>query len=892
MKFKQWLKTALAGTLAFAMVATSVPVDVSAVDTQFTEDLVLHWDMTTDEEGNLKDLTGNGHAGIQNGAVAVSTIDDIPVLDMTGGYVDIPDGTISEDATEVTINMLVKISQNIKSSWMFCLGSNNKKYMYITGSSNQDNNMRGGVGNAPASGNGWSYESVIEGKQPLLAGEWQNVTVTYVDGGDFTFYVNGAKYGSKAIADGNANNDTTCTLQGLLTAGDARDGYMGWSFYEANDPKFQGAVADFKIYERAMTEDEVGALYTEVNDTLVNLKLSDFGASNVDLTAEDCLPDGVAANEITVLTDLVLPTETSITVEEVTKEGVEVSNWRSSNTDLISDEGIVVRQPVEDTEVTMTADITLNGRTVTKALTFTVKGDDGAANRVAWDMLELMPNRDDIRGNIALPSTGKYGSSIIWSESSNEDVISTKQNGKVAPGKVTRQEEDTKVTLRAIVSYGKDVSGNVEYSDEEEIECTVKAKADIGEMTDYLFAYFPYTSTKDERIYFAISEDGTNFEALNDGKFVLESKLGTHGLRDPFVIRSPEGDKFYLIATDLTVAGISQDGVSYPGVSWDKNQTEGSQSIMVWESTDLVNWSDQRMCKVAPDDAGCTWAPEAYWDDETEQFVVFWASKAASDNNYGRQRVYYATTRDFYTFSEPAVWIEESGSVIDTTVIKAGDYYYRYTKNEDGGTNVYGTPSKRVYCERSTSLLGEWEIVHNNSLNVGGGQIEGACISAINPEDVETVKAYAAAKGITLEGDEIYCLSADQTGSTIFIGLSDDITDGWFNVLGTAKSQTVDGVSIYSMPEPDASHGTIMPITSAEYEALMGTYGTPTVEDVTVPEIVNIDYTEDKLPTSTKVVLGRASVDTEITWEVTGDFTQAGTVTLTGTTEEVTILGQ
>ena len=100
----------------------------------------------------------------------------------------------------------------------------------------------------------------------------------------------------------------------------------------------------------------------------------------------------------------------------------------------------------------------------------------------------------------------------------------------------------------------------------------------------------PYTDEcKDERIYFGLSEDGLNFSSLNDEKPVLESKLGTHGLRDPFIIRSHEGDKFYLIATDLTVAGVTQDGVTYPGQGWGENQTNGSQSIMVWESEDLVN---------------------------------------------------------------------------------------------------------------------------------------------------------------------------------------------------------------------------------------------------------------------------------------------------------------
>ena len=99
--------------------------------------------------------------------------------------------------------------------------------------------------------------------------------------------------------------------------------------------------------------------------------------------------------------------------------------------------------------------------------------------------------------------------------------------------------------------------------------------------------------------------DPLHWRELNAGKPVLTSSLGEKGLRDPFVIRSPKGDKFYLIATDLRMYRNSSG-------TWDQVQRTGSKSIMVWESTDLVHWTDQRLAKVSPDTAGNTWAPEAY----------------------------------------------------------------------------------------------------------------------------------------------------------------------------------------------------------------------------------------------------------------------------------------
>lgn len=338
--------------------------------------------------------------------------------------------------------------------------------------------------------------------------------------------------------------------------------------------------------------------------------------------------------------------------------------------------------------------------------------------------------------------------------------------------------------------------------------------------TDYLFVYFPYASYKDERIYFATSQDGLNFTTLNDGNFILESTLGTHGLRDPFIIRSHDGGKYYLLATDLTVDGVTQNGIEYPGMGWSENQKKGSQSIMIWESEDLVNWSEQRMCQIATDTAGCTWAPEAYYDEETKQYIVFWASKVA-DDDYAKQRIYYATTQDFTTFSKAKVWIDEDWSTIDTTVIKAGEYYYRYTKNESSSENANGTPSKRIYCEKSKSMLGDWELVNKDALPISGSQIEGPTVFKFNSDDVENVRQKASLVGVTLTGDELYGLYPDRTGSTIIPGVSDDITSGMYTYLGKKTSVTAeDGTGIYSMPSPIASHGTVIPITSAEYNAL------------------------------------------------------------------------
>lgn len=429
-----------------------------------------------------------------------------------------------------------------------------------------------------------------------------------------------------------------------------------------------------------------------------------------------------------------------------------------------------------------------------------------------------IPNADDIRGNITLPSE-MDGASISW-ESSNEAVVSTEEKvndgyDNTPAGVVSRGEEDVSVKVTATISKGEATPVQKEF------DLTIKAASGITEddYEAYLFAYFiGEGSSMGEQIYFATSEDGLNWTAMNEGDPVATSSLGEKGLRDPFIIRSPEGDKFYMIATDLK---INQ------GNGWGAAQTDGSQSIMIWESTDLVNWSDQRMVKVAKDNAGCTWAPEAFYDEKTGEYVVFWASKT-SDDGYGVQKVYYAKTRDFYTFTEPEVWIElyksTNGnplSIIDTSVISVMEdgkkVYYRFSKNEasedhdaDGGQGKY------TIIEKSDSLLGEWT-------------------------EVTALKDHRWVEGGTcfkFNGEDKWCLLLDDFGGKGYYPL---ITAD----LGSAQFTELDS-SEYSFPST-MRHGTVLSLTQEEYEAVKAKWDRE-VQENTEPEeeeaVLSYDFEE------------------------------------------------
>lgn len=222
--------------------------------------------------------------------------------------------------------------------------------------------------------------------------------------------------------------------------------------------------------------------------------------------------------------------------------------------------------------------------------------------------------------------------------------------------------------------------------------------AAAAEPAGYLFATFRGEgSPMGEQIYYAVSEDGRTWDALNGGEPVLVSELGERGVRDPYLLRKEGGDSYVLIATDLSI---------HLNGDWGRAVRAGSHNVVIWESDDLVEWSEPRLVEVAPHDAGCTWAPEAVYDAEEGDYLVFWASTTGRDD-FAKHRIWGARTKDFREFGEPFVYIEKPTTVIDTTIVRDGDTYYRFTKDEK---------FKAITMEQAERIAGPWSDVPGFSL--------------------------------------------------------------------------------------------------------------------------------------------------------------------------------
>lgn len=299
----------------------------------------------------------------------------------------------------------------------------------------------------------------------------------------------------------------------------------------------------------------------------------------------------------------------------------------------------------------------------------------------------------------------------------------------------------------------------------------------------FLFATFKSEGPLGEQVYFAVSEDGRRWTALNDGEPVLVSDLGERGVRDPYLLRSHDGESFYLIATDLS---IHRNG------DWGRAVRAGSHCVVIWESPDLVAWSEPRLVEVAPDDAGCTWAPEAVYDEATGDYLLFWASTTERDD-FAKHRIWAARTKDFRQFSDPFIFIEKPTTVIDTTIVRDGDAYYRFTKDEK---------YKAITMEQAERIAGPWRDMPDFSLARLRGY-EGPACYLIEP----AADGRPPAWGLILDH------YARGRGYQPYV--TRDLASGQF-----------DEAEDFQFPFR-FRHGSVLPVSADELERLKQAYGAP-----------------------------------------------------------------
>jgi sucrose-6-phosphate hydrolase SacC (GH32 family) len=174
-------------------------------------------------------------------------------------------------------------------------------------------------------------------------------------------------------------------------------------------------------------------------------------------------------------------------------------------------------------------------------------------------------------------------------------------------------------------------------------------------------------------VCFALSEDGYTWAPINGGEPVIRPQIPGMLMRDPFLVRGPDG-RWHMLWT----------------TGWTRSKEDGSLTIGYAASPDLVRWSAQKLIPVPLDGARNAWAPEAVWHPKQKQWIVFWAStvpgrfpegETSGDSGYNH-RIWAMRTRDFETFTKPELFFDPGFNCIDSTIVRTGPRWLMVFKDE------------------------------------------------------------------------------------------------------------------------------------------------------------------------------------------------------------------
>jgi len=209
----------------------------------------------------------------------------------------------------------------------------------------------------------------------------------------------------------------------------------------------------------------------------------------------------------------------------------------------------------------------------------------------------------------------------------------------------------------------------------------------------YVMSYF---KTDAEALHLAVSDDGLQWRAIQGGVPLFWSALGSRSVRDPFLCRAADG-RFHLLATTAP----------------------SPDSVLHAVSDDLLSWREETHVPVmasVPHSGNC-WAPEAFWDDAAQSWRIIWSSSTAAPNtpSDGNHRIWGCATRDWQTWSPPALFFDPGYSVIDATVVVLAPGRYMMAFKDERGHNPprHAEPGQRkaIGIAFADSGTGPWVAV-------------------------------------------------------------------------------------------------------------------------------------------------------------------------------------
>ncbi|WP_461474582.1 LamG-like jellyroll fold domain-containing protein [Microbacterium sp. HJ5] len=416
-----------------------------------------------------------------------------------------------------------------------------------------------------------------------------------------------------------------------------------------------------------------------------------------------------------------------------------------------------------------------------------------------------------------------------------------------------------------------------------QVAVTVNPEAAADDAFGYAMVHFIEDSAGyAEKIYLDVSrgDNPEQWDPLNAGKPILASDLGTTGIRDPYLTYNPETETYYIIATDLRVFGGDR-GVT-GCMEWCYWSSKGSTKLNVWESKDLVSWSDLRQFDVALSDGakvgefGMAWAPEATWVPDyygpgQGGFVLYWSSNVyanAEHTGSSYSRILWGATPDFTqeTYEYGGTFVDAGGNTIDTTIIQNDGKTYRITKDNSAGKGIYLESTSAVEWWKPAAT---WTPLQTRI---------GAVWAGGNAGGVEGPAVFQR------HGEDKWYLYVDVIPSTGYRPMQTTNLDAGFTQLVSSS---------FSMA-PSTKHGGIVGLTKAQYDEIREADAATAVSAELGAVEVEADATESAvraaLPSSADVVLayGRGTASQPVTWDLSDvDTGEPGTYEVTGTVRTI-----
>ncbi len=202
---------------------------------------ILHYKFDETSGNVVNDSSGNARTGTVIGTHTWVTgrVGNAMTFDGASAFVVLPIGIVSS-LTEMTIATWVQFDANKVWQRIVDFGNNTTVYMFLTPTS-----MAGTVQLAITTTSN-PGQQLLNGTGALPLATWKHIAVV-LDGKNASLYVDGALDSTSAVTTRPADLGTTA------------NNWLGRSQY-AQDPYFKGQLDDFRLYDRALTAEQIAAI--------------------------------------------------------------------------------------------------------------------------------------------------------------------------------------------------------------------------------------------------------------------------------------------------------------------------------------------------------------------------------------------------------------------------------------------------------------------------------------------------------------------------------------------------------------------------------------------------------------------------------------------------------